>query len=78
MSFFFMLLALCAAASYASDGSAPECAGAIVAGCLVGGISLGVSDGRAAYRPSLDAWFSARQAALREEPVQIEGVQWVS
>lgn len=67
------LLALAAAAAYAADGSAPECTGAIVAGCLLAGLSIGISDGRAAYRSSLAAWFAARPSASREEPVQLEG-----
>ena len=68
------LLALGGAAAYSVERAAPECAGALAAGYLLAGVSLGISDGRAAYRPSLAAWQAARPVAPAQEPVLLDGV----
>ena len=68
------LLALLAATFLAAEGAAGECALAIATGALAAGVSLGLSDARAAYRAPLAAWLAARPPASREEPVRIEGV----
>ena len=68
------LLALMAGVAYAAEDRPPECAAAIVAGCLSAGLSLGIADGRGAYESTLAAWFAARPGDRRDEPVQVEGV----
>lgn len=68
------LFAWMAAATYTAEGRSPECAGSIVVGCLVAGVSLGVSDGRTAYASSLARWFAERAAGARDEPIALDGV----
>ncbi len=68
------LLALLAAVVFMAEGAAGDCTAAIAVGALAAGVSLGLSDARAAYRTPLAAWFAARPPALREEPVRIVGV----
>lgn len=67
-------LALVAALGFCSDRFAAATASAIAAGCFLGGVSIGVSGARTAYRPDLLQWFEARDAATREAPVVLEGV----
>ena len=46
---------------------------AVAAGCLVAGVSLGISAARDAYRAPLLAWFDARSAGDRDSPAPLEG-----
>jgi competence protein ComEC len=68
------LLALIAACgSFAMDDETLPWA-AIVTGCALAGLSLGMSGAKEVYRPPLLAWFEARDLAARGEPVAITGV----
>ncbi len=66
-------LALIAAAGWCGDDDGAAVACAIGAGCLVAGVSLGVTAARAAYRPALLAWFDARRVEDRDAPAPLEG-----
>jgi competence protein ComEC len=66
-------LALIAAAGWYGDDDGEAVACAIGAGCLVAGMSLGVSAARVAYRPALLDWFDARRVEDRDAPAPLEG-----
>ena len=65
------VLALLAALAWAADTAGWEVAAAVVAGCLVAGLSLGLTAARNAYHPTLLTWFDAAEP---EGPVILEGV----
>ena len=67
-------LALIAAIGFFHDGDGAAAAAAIVAGCLLTGLSLGLTAARNAYRPTLLARFEGLEPAEREAPVVLEGV----
>lgn len=68
------LLALVAACGSFGDGDTSVVLLAVVAGCALSGVSLGVSAARAAYAPDLLAWFCAREHGQRDEPAALEGI----
>ncbi len=71
------LLAALAALAWIADGRAAEVSIAVAAGCMLAGISLGLTSARGVYRPPLLAWFdehAAQGAPADKGPVLIEGV----
>jgi competence protein ComEC len=67
------LLALLAAAAWCGDDDGEGVACGVAAGCLLAGVSLGVTAARDAYRPPLLGWFDSRAAADRDAPVSLDG-----
>jgi competence protein ComEC len=67
------LLALIASAAWFGDEDAEGVASAVAIGCLLAGVSLGVTGARDAYTPPLLTWFDARAAGDRDGPVAVEG-----
>src|SRR5687767_9621461 len=65
------LLALVSAIASAAQDDGPGACAAVVAGCSLAGVALGLSADRAARQPPLLAWHVAHG---RAEPVTIEGV----
>ena len=47
---------------------------ALLIGCSLAGLSLGITSARRAYSPPLLVWFGGRDAGERSEPALIEGV----
>lgn len=75
------VLALLAALAWMADDAAPEVSVAVAGGCLLAGLSLGLTSARVAYRPPLLAWFehrptpsAARASGADGGPVEVEGV----
>ncbi len=68
------LLAFIAATAFFLDGCGTRSAVAVVSGCILGGMSLGLTGAGRAYNPDLLSWFNACDATCRESPVVLEGV----
>ncbi|MBW8895954.1 MAG: hypothetical protein JF613_07195, partial [Acidobacteria bacterium] len=66
--------ALIAALGWFADGFSDRCAAAIILGCAISGVSLGLTAASVAYKPDLLSWFNACDLACHETPVRIEGV----
>lgn len=66
------VLSWLAALGWMADDRAPEVLLAIAAGCLLAGVSVGLTAAQSAYRPPLLAWFETRPAI--GDPVYVEGV----
>src|SRR4051812_21667783 len=67
------LLTLIAALAFFADGCGTRCAVAIVAGFLLGGVSLGLAGASSAYNPDLLSWFNRCDETCRDTPVLLEG-----
>ena len=68
------VLALAAALASFAERDEAGASAAICSGCLLAGLSLGLSDARAAYHAPLRAWFDSRQPDARDAPALLEGV----
>ena len=68
------ILTLVAAAGFLADEFSEALAPTVVAGCLLGGTSLGLTSASAAYKPDLLLWFNASDPVIRDSPVLLEGV----
>ena len=66
-------LALVAAIGFFEGDDGAAAAAAIAVGCVLAGLSLGLTAARDAYRPALLARFDALDLAAREAPVVLEG-----
>ena len=68
------VLALLSAAGAFSVESSLEAVIAIATGCLLAGLSLGVTSAFLAYHPPLLQWFESRPSRDPSEPILIDGV----
>jgi competence protein ComEC len=67
-------LALIAALAYLADGCGECCTAALVLGCAISGVSLGLSAASSAYNPELLSWFNACGLACHDSPAWVQGV----
>ena len=65
------LVSACGLRGFADEGVLVS---ALLIGCSLAGLSLGITSARRAYSPPLVAWFAGRDAGERFEPALIEGV----
>ncbi len=68
------VLSLIAALAFFGDECGTRCAAAIAGGCVLSGMSLGLSGAFAAYNPDLLSWFNDCGQQCRDNPVVLEGV----
>ena len=64
------LVSACGLRGFADEGVLVS---ALLIGCSLAGLSLGITSARRAYSPPLVAWFAGRDAGERFEPALIEG-----